>query len=55
MNPTLHFAAAAVALSAVALAAPQGALPPPQAPPQNPTTAEKAVLGKMLCWDEQLS
>ncbi|MFT6831570.1 MAG: cytochrome c peroxidase [Planctomycetota bacterium] len=55
MNPTLHFAAAAVALSAVALAAPQGALPPPQAPPQNPTTAEKAVLGKMLFWDEQLS
>ena len=32
-----------------------GALPPVPAPPQNPVTAEKAVLGKILFWDEQLS
>jgi len=30
-------------------------LPPPPAPPQNPITPEKAVLGKILFWDEQLS
>lgn len=30
-------------------------LGPPPAPPQNPTTAAKAVLGKALFWDEQLS
>ena len=28
-----------------------GALPPVPAPPQNPVTAEKAVLGKILFWD----
>lgn len=33
----------------------QGALQAPPSPPQNPTTAEKAVLGKMLFWEEQLS
>ncbi len=44
-----------LALTSTASAAPQGALPPPPTPPQNPTTAEKAVLGKMLFWDEQLS
>ena len=31
------------------------ALQPPQAPPQNPITESKRVLGKMLFWDEQLS
>jgi len=38
-------------------AAPQGAgpLPPPLAPTENPITAEKAVLGKILFWEEQLS
>ncbi|MHC4380624.1 MAG: cytochrome-c peroxidase, partial [Planctomycetota bacterium] len=39
-------------------AAPQGGgspLPPPVAPWQNPTTPEKAVLGKILFWEEQLS
>ncbi|HYC79004.1 MAG TPA: cytochrome c peroxidase [Planctomycetota bacterium] len=30
-------------------------LPPVPAPPENPTTPEKAVLGKILFWDEQLS
>ncbi len=33
----------------------QGYLTPPPAPPENPVTAEKAVLGKILFWDEQLS
>ncbi len=33
----------------------QGFLTPPSAPPENPVTAEKAVLGKILFWDEQLS
>ena len=28
---------------------------PPAAPPENPVTAEKAVLGKILFWEEQLS
>ncbi|QDV05705.1 Cytochrome c551 peroxidase precursor [Planctomycetes bacterium Poly30] len=30
-------------------------LGPPVAPPENPLTAEKALLGKILFWDEQLS
>ena len=30
-------------------------LAPPLAPPENPVTAEKALLGKILFWDEQLS
>ncbi|MFN0057577.1 MAG: cytochrome-c peroxidase [Planctomycetota bacterium] len=34
---------------------PLGPLPPPLVPPQNPITAAKAVLGKILFWDEQLS
>lgn len=29
--------------------------PPVTAPPENPLTAEKATLGKILFWDEQLS
>ena len=33
----------------------QGPLTPPPAPPQNPTTAAKAVLGKLLFWEEQLA
>ena len=31
------------------------AVPPVPTPPGNPVTAEKAVLGKILFWDEQLS
>lgn len=30
-------------------------LPPVNAPPPNPITAQKAILGKILFWDEQLS
>lgn len=50
----------ALALAASALAQPGGppppqVLPPPPVPPQNPITAQKAVLGKILFWDEQLS
>lgn len=43
------------ATSGSALFALQGPLPPAPSPAANPTTAEKAVLGKMLFWDEQLS
>ncbi|MEM6673147.1 MAG: cytochrome-c peroxidase [Planctomycetota bacterium] len=42
-----------ILFSAPALA--QGPLPAPPTPPENPTTPAKAVLGKMLFWDEQLS
>ncbi len=41
-------------LSAVSALA-QGPLQPPPAPPQNPVTPAKAVLGKILFWEEQLS
>ncbi len=34
---------------------PPPGLPPVQAPPMNPITPAKAVLGKALFWDEQLS
>lgn len=54
-RPSLALAAAFLTLGSAASAAPQGALQPPPTPPQNPTTAEKATLGKMLFWDEQLS
>jgi cytochrome c peroxidase len=37
------------------VAQPQGPLPPPPVPPENPITAAKANLGKVLFWDEQLS
>ena len=30
-------------------------LPPQPVPPQNPTTAQKAILGKLLFWEEQMS
>jgi cytochrome c peroxidase len=40
-------------LSTAALAGAQ--LPPVPERPENPTTAEKALLGKALFWDEQLS
>lgn len=32
-----------------------GPLPPPPVPPQNPVTASKAILGKILFWEEQMS
>lgn len=53
MSP-LPWRALVAAISAVPALA-QGPLPTPVAPPENPTTAEKAVLGKMLFWEEQLS
>jgi len=30
-------------------------MPAPPAPPENPTTLERSLLGKALFWDEQLS
>ncbi|MEM6673945.1 MAG: cytochrome c peroxidase [Planctomycetota bacterium] len=39
----------------VSPAAAQAWLTPPTAPPENPVTPAKAVLGKILFWDEQLS
>ena len=43
-------------LSALTLTPAQsGSLGPPPEPPENLTTPEKAVLGKILYWDEQLS
>jgi cytochrome c peroxidase len=51
---SLSFLAAAAA-GAAPLAAQGGGLQPPPDPPGNPTTAEKAMLGKALFWDEQLS
>ncbi|KAA3611755.1 MAG: hypothetical protein DWQ01_06640 [Planctomycetota bacterium] len=44
-----------ISSNALAAAAPQGGLPLPPVPPENPITPEKAVLGKMLFWEEQLS
>jgi len=44
----------AMFLFGTALAA-QGGLPPVPVPPQNPITPEKAILGKLLFWEEQLS
>ncbi len=44
--------------SLLLLVAPANSLPqlaPPVAPPENPITAEKVMLGKILFWDEQLS
>ena len=53
LRTTLSLALVAAALAPGAAA--QGPLQPPPQPPQNPTTPEKAVLGKILFWDEQLS
>ncbi len=33
----------------------RGPLPPPPVPAENPLTREKAILGKALFWDEQMS
>src|SRR5690606_15217017 len=49
-----RFVAALVLCVATADLAAQG-LPPVPVPPENPITADKAVLGKILFWDEQLS
>lgn len=42
-------------LGLVVVVAAQAPLAPPSAPPQNPVTPAKAVLGKMLFWEEQLA
>ncbi|MAW59874.1 MAG: hypothetical protein CMJ94_03440 [Planctomycetes bacterium] len=56
MNPHATFSlVVAAVLGAAPLAAQGGGLQPPPAPPGNPVTAEKAMLGKALFWDEQLS
>lgn len=47
-------ASVVIGLSAISLARAQG-LPPVPAPPQNPITESKRVLGKILFWEEQLS
>ena len=49
--PILGLASAFLGLATTA----QAQLPPPPVPPGNPITPQKAVLGKMLFWDEQLS
>jgi cytochrome c peroxidase len=50
------FAAALVAPSfAQGPPPPPPPLPPPPVPPQNPITPPKAVLGKILFWEEQMS
>jgi len=53
MNPP----AVGSSLLALLLVAPAASaqLAPPVAPPENPVTSQKAVLGKILFWDEQLS
>jgi len=51
LNRTVATLLAAALLAARAPAQ----LDPPPEPPENPVTAEKAVLGKILFWDEQLS
>jgi cytochrome c peroxidase len=51
--PEAHRLLAAV-LSALPLCA-QGGLPPMPVPAGNPVTPEKAVLGKILFWEEQMS
>ncbi len=54
VNPSIvcaRFVAAWLMVGALAHAQ----LGPPPAPPENPITAEKALLGKILFWDEQLS
>jgi len=57
MNQHFSFFAALLCLTSVTNAAAQfdSPLGPPTAPLENPITAEKAVLGKILYWEEQLS
>src|SRR5215510_4742987 len=46
---------AAAAVAFVASARAQTLFPPPPTPAGNPTTPQKALLGKALFWDEQMS
>jgi len=52
-GPRLAAPVGAMLLHAVALA--QGGLPPVPVPAGNPITPQKAILGKLLFWEEQLS
>ncbi|MCA8974043.1 MAG: hypothetical protein KDC98_04940 [Planctomycetes bacterium] len=59
MPSSFRFGTAAPALLPLSLlllsAAGRAQWPNPQVPPQNPITAPKTVLGKILFWEEQLS
>src|SRR5215831_5999284 len=56
MHRALHpLALAIVAPLTVAPLAAQQFFPPPPAPPSNPVTANKTLLGMALFWEEQLS
>ncbi len=56
-GPAATWVAGAATLAAALLGASASAapLPPVVAPPENPVTEAKRVLGKVLFWDEQLS
>ncbi len=51
----LPLVAAALAVAQTAIAQGPTFFPPVPTPPGNPTTPQKALLGKALFWDEQLS
>jgi len=51
----LSTAAILLALAGLATTSSAQALPPVPVPVENPWTAEKAILGKILFWDQQLS
>jgi cytochrome c peroxidase len=50
-----RLAASVITWAALAVPAARAQVPPVPVPVENPLTAEKAVLGKILFWDEQLS
>lgn len=54
---TIFALIAAATAGALAFALPQqgGPLPPPPFPAENPPTLDKALLGKILFWEEQMS
>ena len=61
MNPTIQTLSGLIiaigisASSAIAQGGPPPPLPPPPVPTENPLTAQKVVLGKILFFEEQLS
>ncbi|HET6202424.1 MAG TPA: cytochrome c peroxidase [Planctomycetota bacterium] len=55
MRPSRPFAAVSILFLALGSRASGQGLPPVPVPPENPITPAKAVLGKILFWDEQLS
>jgi len=55
MHISLRVCLVTAALAATQAARAQTFFPPVPTPPGNPTTAQKALLGKALFWDEQLS